>query len=548
MTTLITVPHFSPIYNVHTNLDGATNFISCAAVTPFPSSEFTIECWINSATTQPGTLFAYYPPGQQGFFLLAVTNITNLNIYINMQQTGPTGVSLNDGEWHLLSISWLSYSGELNIYVDGALQTTKFIGGSNTIDEGQMLVMGQNQVPVGSGSSTSLAADIGEFRLWNRARTDYFIDLDSQRTLTGSDIGTRWQYIDQFQVINNKLQKLLITFAAPATEESVMLLDSNRGLWFTSDFGKTLTALTSPAVPLAQITGSATNNTSGAIYYGLDTSNGIWLSSDNGANWSQPNAGSLLSQIDTGPDYACGLSSGQVYFYSSSQGANWTQGDSTKFLWTAINSKAAWAVNTQGQLMISASRAGNDWVAVANSPVLIKIYASETLLLGIDSSGVMHASSIDGLLWREIYSPDLQSFYSASMFQNVSWAVNTSGQVMFGEIDTQMFLHWQMDEGYGTLAYDSSNHNNHGILGDEEPGTVPTWEVASMLEPPGFVYFDIQTFISSYGITNDPAVTNMQIVSAGGDPAAAVAMATSTAVASARLTTDSATATAAAKK
>jgi hypothetical protein len=516
MTTLITVPHYAPVYNVHVSLNGFDNFVSCQGVQDFPQKEFTIECWINSSATKSETLMNYSAGGQPTYILLGIQNITNLEFYINMMESGPTGINVADGKWHLLSVTWTSFNGNLNVYLDGVRQNTApiIVAPNGNIESNGTLLLGQSSyTPAQPPPADALAADLADYRLWNRARTAYFIKLDSTRTLMGSDVGTIWQNVRLRTLVNNTLREVVFSCAAVATERSVMLLDSNHGLWISSDFGKTIVRLPNPSVNMAYIAG--TDGGTSPSYIGLDVNGGIWVSVDIGTTWT--NVPGALVQTSIWSDIRVGVNSGNLYYYYPSTGNDWIQGGNVPIICTAVNESSAWGINTNNQLLISPSRTGTDWTQVVAAPPLLKIAASSTMLQGIGLDGTLYASGTDGSSWRKVSSLYGQPFFNGSMLLNVCWAVDTAGRLMFGELDTQMIVHWQFDEGYGNLAYDSSNHDNHGIFGADLPETIPSWEVASMLMPPGFVY-DSSVPVS---IANSEEMVDyaneIRLASAGGD-------------------------------
>jgi hypothetical protein len=81
-----------------------------------------------------------------------------------------TGVSLSDGKFHHLCVTWQSFNGRLNVYVNGAVafNTTTMTGKS--LPGGGPWVIGQDQDTVGGGfvAKDTFLGEVSEVHVWNR--------------------------------------------------------------------------------------------------------------------------------------------------------------------------------------------------------------------------------------------------------------------------------------------------------------------------------------------------------------------------------------------
>ncbi len=71
----------------------------------------------SSDTGNEGTPISYALPGQFNSFIHIDYN--DFRVAIDGEETGRTGVSANDGEWHHIAVTWQSSGGEVNITKDG---------------------------------------------------------------------------------------------------------------------------------------------------------------------------------------------------------------------------------------------------------------------------------------------------------------------------------------------------------------------------------------------------------------------------------------------
>ncbi len=471
---MITIPHYAPVYNVDLWFDGKSDCVALSPVVTFPGSQITFECWIKTLTQVEGTLLTYV---RQSINLFSVLNVTNLNVFVNGMQASPggTGIALNDGSWHFLSITWNGASGALRIYVDGVFKSEYTVAPGSFLMSGGSMALGLEQVS--DPGQVPFEGSIAEVRIWNKARTGFFINQDQDRTILRTNDTVLWQRIQHDTVKDKKLIRTAFTTVAPADETAIYATDSDNLIWFTQDFGRTWSQPNADQ-KLVQVAAIP------SVAMGLNAEGRISVSTDSGKTWTQPNPGAALSQIALATDFAIGVNSNQTVYYSPDYGTTWNQGDDTKLTCVATDGGLAWGLDGQGVLYKSTTKQATHWQAVPNAPVLSSISSIANMLVGITPAALLTVSEDGGNTWRDVLPPYDMLYRYAFPLQNVLWAVDANGYLVFAEINTLMQLHWSMDEGYGNVAYDASGNRNNGVLG--ENGTSPTWKVSSMLVQPGF--------------------------------------------------------------
>jgi len=89
------------------------------AIVDFPTSEGSVALWVRSTATQGGsTLFSYTDADRENTYF-RINGVNDLDIVVGRQFFGKTGVSVGDGDWHHLVVSWSQRNGVLILYKDG---------------------------------------------------------------------------------------------------------------------------------------------------------------------------------------------------------------------------------------------------------------------------------------------------------------------------------------------------------------------------------------------------------------------------------------------
>jgi len=167
----------------------------------FPTTLVTVSFWMKTDDQGNTHPFSYATPGLDNSFLVA--NPSNLTIWIGAGETEDyvrTGISINDGYWHHLAITWQSSDGEINLFKDGEIKFTGIIQTGNSIYQGGSLVFGQDQENVGGGFDPNQAYGglLDEVRLWKSVRDPNDIQNDMYRSLKGDeqDLVSYWSFDD----------------------------------------------------------------------------------------------------------------------------------------------------------------------------------------------------------------------------------------------------------------------------------------------------------------------------------------------------------------
>ena len=170
-------------------LNGTTD--DYVAISPFdmPSEEFTVSFWIKSSdTTNEGAMFSYGTAGADNTF--SIFNYKNILI-VKEGGTSPThgntGISANDGTWHLISITHKALDGVTQMYKDGVLVYTDALAPGTSLAQDGYLVFGQDQDYVGAGGMgggfeqiQSFKGLLDDVKIFNNALTADEINYDYQ--------------------------------------------------------------------------------------------------------------------------------------------------------------------------------------------------------------------------------------------------------------------------------------------------------------------------------------------------------------------------------
>ncbi len=155
----------------------------------FPTTAFSLEVLFAGDTISPSgsAIASYATSGTNNEILLYATNTGALTVFIKNTpvNTGISSRSLFDGETHQLSVTWESVSGELNVYVDGALEYTDTVEAGNPLQAGGSFILGQEQDSVGGGFAADqlFSGSYEDVRIFNDVRTAAEIAAYAGRSL-----------------------------------------------------------------------------------------------------------------------------------------------------------------------------------------------------------------------------------------------------------------------------------------------------------------------------------------------------------------------------
>ncbi|XP_077865090.1 C-reactive protein-like, partial [Saccoglossus kowalevskii] len=146
-------------------LDGTLKSYVVAPAPLFDLTALTVCIWGMASST--GTLFSYSVPDNPEE--LSIRHIGDLRITIKAQSRR-IGLSLNDGEWHHVCLTWQSVAGFYNLFVDGTCVYNECGFNQNgNIKRDGYLVLGQHQTLFKGGFKAWQAFEghIMDFNLWS---------------------------------------------------------------------------------------------------------------------------------------------------------------------------------------------------------------------------------------------------------------------------------------------------------------------------------------------------------------------------------------------
>ena len=165
----------------------------------FPDKALTVSFWIKTTDTGDSYPFSYACTEFTNGFLIG--RPANLVVLLRNANTGSTNISVNDGQWHHVAVSWQSDpDGEITILKDGKIVFSGALGAGQSIPQSGAIVLGQDQDAVGGGFDPNQAFNglLDEVRIWNKVRDPEDIQADMYRKLKGDEGGlvSYWSFDD----------------------------------------------------------------------------------------------------------------------------------------------------------------------------------------------------------------------------------------------------------------------------------------------------------------------------------------------------------------
>lgn len=135
------------------SFDGIDDYVILNPIQDFPAKEITASFWVMTTYSGQG-LLSYASTASDNDFLVFRAGNISVNI---MGNAVSTGVSVNDGRWHFVAVSWRSSNGELKLFKDGILSYSNNLFTGSSITPGGAFVIGQDQNSVGGDFDSSQA-------------------------------------------------------------------------------------------------------------------------------------------------------------------------------------------------------------------------------------------------------------------------------------------------------------------------------------------------------------------------------------------------------
>ncbi len=171
--------------------DGLSDHVLCSNARNVPTGALSIGFWIRSRTSKADAAVISYATSASSSALL-ISRPQDLRVTILDTSCDATGINVNDGRWHHISVTWTNSTGTLLIYKDG-VQAFSQLGfkQNSTLAGGGALVLAQKQGSVGGGFDVARAFDgaLSGLSLWSQARIESEIKEDMYRVLKGDETG-----------------------------------------------------------------------------------------------------------------------------------------------------------------------------------------------------------------------------------------------------------------------------------------------------------------------------------------------------------------------
>lgn len=172
--------------------NGTNTRVQRGSLTGFPTTAITTESWIRSAGPASRCIFSYSSSTADNEW--TVFSPQNLRIHVGAAGASAvldTGISIMDGLWHHVAISWRNSDSQVVIHVDGTLVYTGVLPGrvGYVFKNGGFFALGVDQDSFAGGFSDYFLGEMDEFRIWNRVLTTTEIQQNMNRSLAGNEAG-----------------------------------------------------------------------------------------------------------------------------------------------------------------------------------------------------------------------------------------------------------------------------------------------------------------------------------------------------------------------
>ncbi|XP_076852942.1 neuronal pentraxin-2a isoform X1 [Brachyhypopomus gauderio] len=132
---------------------------------------FTVCMWLkSSASPGIGTPFSYGVPGQANEIVLIEWGNNPIELLVN-DKVAQLPLSVSDGRWHHICITWTTRDGFWEAYQDGErLGTGENLAPWHPIKPGGVIILGQEQDMVGGrfDATQAFVGELSHFNMWDR--------------------------------------------------------------------------------------------------------------------------------------------------------------------------------------------------------------------------------------------------------------------------------------------------------------------------------------------------------------------------------------------
>mmetsp|Transcript_31778 Transcript_31778/g.80002 ORF Transcript_31778/g.80002 Transcript_31778/m.80002 type:complete len:730 (+) Transcript_31778:81-2270(+) len=172
--------------------DGAAAQGGYVKFSPFagmPSAGLTVSFWLKTSADNMGVPLSYSVGTQANAF--SIRNTKGLSVCVADACSTP-GEAVNDGNWHLVAVTWKSATGGAKLYVDGSYKNSwSNLNMGGTIDPGGTLVLGNLQTTPGTvgAGETGFVGEMYKVHMWNSYMAPTTLRTATAGDVTGSEPG-----------------------------------------------------------------------------------------------------------------------------------------------------------------------------------------------------------------------------------------------------------------------------------------------------------------------------------------------------------------------
>ncbi|XP_026552211.1 neuronal pentraxin receptor [Pseudonaja textilis] len=132
---------------------------------------FTISMWLKAKNSaEVGTPFSYSAPGQANELVLIVWGNNPMELIIN-DKVAQLPMTLKDGTWHHVCITWITRDGIWSVYLDGVERgASDNLASWHSIKPHGVMILGQEQDTLGGrfDATQAFVGEISQFNMWDR--------------------------------------------------------------------------------------------------------------------------------------------------------------------------------------------------------------------------------------------------------------------------------------------------------------------------------------------------------------------------------------------
>ena len=181
-------------------LDGLDDYVEIPGYTGISGGgSRTCSAWIKTATTQPGQIVSWGSSAAGEKWMFRIESDGSLGVGVWEGYIKTTTQFVNDGNWHhvaaVLADDGSPDVSEIQLYIDGVLETSPFINNSQSIatTDDQNVVIGALLDADGVNYASYFHDQIGDVRIYSRALSPFEIQQLMNDDLPTTDLEAYWK-------------------------------------------------------------------------------------------------------------------------------------------------------------------------------------------------------------------------------------------------------------------------------------------------------------------------------------------------------------------